>query len=330
MSTLNAVNPTPVLFLSDLDGTWLSKNPAARKILDTGIQVLKDEFSSRGVDLQFGYVTARPPGRVEKENLPQADWTLTYNGGYIHQGQPGAFTPDYDFQLNPPLQKWQEANLATGFQASIAASGVQHLLTMPQYQNLKMETVGQVVKDSEADACPAVATFCFKQDSIALTADEKVDGNGDGTPDLLEKESFQPPQQIQHFAEELSQYLKDQKVQFNLSPVYQFHGEPYLMFDVASPLANKGQAVEFLRNHVGVRPDHVIVAGDGGNDIAMMKDPDGLDDGRRTIVVGGGKALTEQAGRLQHSEIRRSDEDCSIGVLKALHLHLVEITGEDD
>lgn len=61
-----------------------------------------------------------------------------------------------------------------------------------------------------------------------------------------------------------------------------------------------------------------------------IKDPDGLDDGRRTIVVGGGKALTEQAGRLQHSEIRRSDEDCSIGVLKALHLHLVEITGEDD
>lgn len=317
-----------VLFLSDLDGTWLSKDPKNRQALDQGVQDLKDEFRERGVELEFGYVTARPPVRVAAEKLPVPDWTLTYNGGFIHQGAPGVFGDDGSYHVHPQLNQWQKLNEATGFEASLAMGSLKHLLGDPRYANLQVKTVGEVVGTPAADACPAVAHLCIDENSVALTAAERVDANGNGRADILEKESFRAPEQIQNLVDDLSRDLQEQGVQFRVSPIYPFSGKPYVMFDVASPHADKGRAVEFLRDLEGVDADHVIIAGDGGNDIAMMRRHDGTDDGRRAIVVGGEKALYDAALKLRNVVARPPEEDCSLGVLQGLRQHLETIASE--
>lgn len=317
-----------VLFLSDLDGTWLSKDPANRKALDEGVLQLRDEFRSRGVELEFGYVTARPPARVAHEKLPTPDYTITHNGGFIHHGEAGATDAEGKFEMHPPLRQWQQLNEATGFQASVALAGLQHLLALPQYENLQMQTVGHVVGNLAADACPSVASLCFREESVALTPEERKDANGNGRPDLFEKEHFQTPTQVRNLLDDLARDLEKQGVQFRFSPAYPFAGKPYVMFDASSPIADKGRAVEFLRDLEGVEPEHVIIAGDGGNDIAMMRSTDGTDDGRRAIVVGGEKALYDAAGKLRHTIARPPEEDCSLGVLRGLRQHLEEIARE--
>lgn len=317
-----------VLFLSDLDGTWLSKDPKNRQALDEGVQVLKDEFRQRGVDLEFGYVTARPPVRVAAEKLPEPDWTLTYNGGFIHQGTPGAFGPDGAYVVRPQLRQWQNLNEATGFEAAVAMASLKHVLADPRYAGLQVKTVGEVVGTPAADACPAVAHLCIDETSVALTPEERVDANGNGRPDVFEKESFRAPEQVRHLVDDLSASLQQQGVQFRVSPIYPFAGKPIVMFDVASPHADKGRAVEFLRDLEGVAADHVIIAGDGGNDIAMMRRHDGSDDGRRAIVVGGEKALYDAALQLRNVVARPAEEDCSLGVLAGLREHLEDIAGD--
>lgn len=317
-----------VLFLSDLDGTWLSKDPKNRQALDRGVLELKDEFRERGVELEFGYVTARPPVRVAAEKLPESDWTLTYNGGFIHQGAPGAFGPDGTYEVRPQLRQWQQLNEATGFEAAVAMASLKHVLADPRYAGLQVKTVGEVVGTPAADACPAVAHLCIDETSVALTSEERVDANGNGRPDVFEKESFRAPEQVQHLVDDLSASLKEQGVQFRVSPIYPFAGKPIVMFDVASPHADKGRAVEFLRDLEGVEADHVIIAGDGGNDIAMMRRHDGSDDGRRAIVVGGEKALYDAALQLRNVVARPAEEDCSLGVLQGLRQHLEAIASE--
>ena len=108
--------------------------------------------------------------------------------------------------------------------------------------------------------------------------------------------------------------------------VYPFHGQPYVMFDLAS--VDKGDAIQFLKDEHKLENQHVIIAGDGGNDIAMMRDPKGRDDGRRAIVVGANSALRSAATEVSHAIVQPSDMDCSLGVLAGLKQHLGEIADQ--
>lgn len=318
-----------VLFLSDLDGTWLSKNPENREMLDQGIVSLKDQYRERGIDLEFGYVTARPPARVAQEHLPAPDWTVTFNGAKIHQGAPGRQEPSGEFTEKPDSEEWNRLNARTGYTRDKAKECLDELLTDKEFQGLTYQTVGTVVNNPAADDSDYTSAVCFPFDSLHLNGKEKADADHNGVPDILEEATFAPPAQLTRLQEKLQDNLSQEGIGHELSPVYPFHGKPYLMFDLASPIANKGDAVSFLQQLEGVTPDHTILAGDGGNDIAMMTAHDHTDEGRRAIVVGANAGLREAASDLSHAIIQPADMDSSLAVLDGLSRHLEAIAGEN-
>jgi HAD superfamily hydrolase (TIGR01484 family) len=317
-----------VLFLSDLDGTWLSKSPQHRAKLDKEIFEVKDEYAQKGVDLKFGYITARPPQRVGQEHLPKPDWTVTYNGAQINIGDAGNFDQEGRFNEIERSTRWEHANRNTGFSNDKAYDALHGLLAEDDFSNLSFKTVGEVVGNPAADANPYTSSLCFEQTSIELSPEEAKDLNANDIPDIFEAETFQAPKQIQELAKRLDARLSEGEVGHQVSPPYLFHGKQYVMFDVASPLANKGDAVTFLQREEGVIPEHTIVAGDGGNDITMMTGTGGVDEGRRSIIVGGDLGLTSAAGELKNAIIQPPRLDSALGVISGLRKHLDAIVAE--
>ena len=297
-----------VLFLSDLDGTWLSPNKENREALDEGVQQLKQEAADKGVDLQFGYISARPLPRIHQEDLPEADWTVANNGGYVY---------DREAALGEgvPAQDWEAHKRTFGFNADRAFEVAHELLNDPKFSGLEVSSVGKVVNNPAADACKEIATLCIHNDSIHLAADEG--------PAQLQADAFEAPSQVEEFARQLTQRLQEEGAKFEQSPVYPFHGKPYTMFDLAC--VDKGDAIEYLREKENLKHDHIIIAGDGGNDIAMMLNPEGEDDGRRAIVVGPNSSLREAAQQVEKAIIQDADQDCSLAVLDGLRQHVEEI-----
>ncbi|MBS2033608.1 HAD family phosphatase [bacterium] len=295
----------PVLFLSDLDGTWLSPDPVNRKALDQGVVQLKQEAAEKGVDLQFGYISARPMERIQLENLPASDWAIANNGGYIY------YTGAKDVS-------WEDHKRAFGFNAARAFEIAQELLKNPKFAGMDISSVGQVVGNPAADACPESASICIHNGSVRLARGENKA--------QMESDGFKAPAQVQAFAEAISRRLRKEGAEFQLSPVYPFHGKPYVMFDLAS--VNKGDAIAYLKDKENLPAEHIIIAGDGGNDIAMMLDQKGQDDGRRAIVVGENSKLREAAQGVSRAIIQKADEDCSLGVLQGLRQHVEEIIAQ--
>jgi hydroxymethylpyrimidine pyrophosphatase-like HAD family hydrolase len=289
--------------------------------LDAGLLALKDQYSRQGIDFEFGPVTARPPVRVASENLPTPDWCITYNGGYIHRGAPGHYEGSH-YVVNPPLPAWVQANDATGFNAGQAGHVLQDLLADQRFQNLRLRTIGQVVGNPAADACPYVYSPCIEESSVQLSPQEAQDENHNQVPDVFDANTFHPPTQVAQLVDELRQRLAARHVPCAVSPVYPAEGRPLVMFDVTTPMADKGDAVEYLRKLCSLPADHLIVAGNGGNDISMMRAPDGTDDGRRAIVVGGEADLYKAAAGLEHLYAAPADMDCSLGVLEGFRHHL--------
>ena len=296
----------PVLFLSDLDGTWLSPIAANREALDQGVVELKQEAAQRGVDLQFGYISARPIERIDQENLPESDWAVANNGGYIYTAG-GAKDA-----------KWEEHKQAFGFNANRAFEIAQELLKDPKFKGLDVSSVGKVVGNPAADACPESASICIHNDSVRLNRNEDKD--------QMESDAFKAPTQVQAFANAISKQLRKEGAEFQLSPVYPFHGKPYVMFDLAS--VNKGDAIAYLKDRENLSSDHIIIAGYGGNDISMMLDQQGKDDGRRAIVVGENSKLRQAAKGVSRAIIQNPEEDCSLGVLDGLRHHVEEIIAQ--
>ncbi len=295
----------PVLFLSDLDGTWLSPNAENRKTLDQGVLELKEEAREKGVDLQFGYISARPLERIEQENLPESDWSIANNGGYIYS------TEGKD-------AVWEDRKQAFGFQANRAFEIAQELLKSPKFAGLEVSSVGKVVGNPAADACPESASLCILNSSVRL-------GRGE-SKDQLESEHFTAPSQVQAFADAISKKLRKEGAEFQQSPIYPYHGKPYVMFDLAS--VNKGDAIAYLQEKENLTPDRIIIAGDGGNDISMMLDQQGKDDGRRAIVVGENAKLRSAAASVSRAIIQSPEQDCSLGVLAGLRQHVEEIIAQ--
>lgn len=317
-----------VLFLSDLDGTWLSKNPANRKALDEGVQELRDEYAGKGVDLEFGYVTARPPERVAQENLPTPDWTITFNGGRIDKGTGFEVNAQGEKIKTEAYANWDEFNDISHFDSSKAVEGAKQVLASGKFGDMTLATIGEVVENPAADDCKFATHLCFPLSNVSLNDAELTDNDHDGTPDILQPSMFKAPTQLLNFSTALNLVMENSGAEYEISPTYLFQGKPYAMLDIASPLANKGEAVGYLREERGVDHDHLIIAGDGGNDISMMRDPFGRDDGRRAIVVGPDAGLRQAASGLSNAILQDPNEDCSLGVLDGLRRHLEAIAAE--
>lgn len=79
--------------------------------------------------------------------------------------------------------------------------------------------------------------------------------------------------------------------------------------DVIPPQASKGRVIDYLRDRLDVAPDHVLAAGDSGNDVDMFEPP------RRVIIVGNAEARLR---RLQGDHIYHAEATHAAGVLEGL------------
>lgn len=312
---INFQGERDVLALMDFDGTYQDPNHLeSRKVLDEGLAELRAKYAKKGINFMPGIITARPKVRLMKENpSPEIKWSITQNGGEIVNGLP---TPD---KIDFP--HWKALNDATGFKAKRVQDVVFSVAKQQEFSSLNVVTIGDVVNNPAASECEYMQPFCIKTDDIKLAEME--------TAEILTDKNYKTPKQISRFVQKISEELKQQGVQFEINEPYLFKGKPYLMFDIASPYANKGQALEFLLKELDVNPKNLIVAADGGNDIAMMRPIKGnpAGDGRSLIVVGENKSLIESVLALSKSKsiIRPADEPSSIGVLKGLETHLKRI-----
>jgi len=296
-----------VMILSDLDGTWVGKDKEALAKLNEEMRRTCEDYTNSGLKVFWGYITARPPSRTLKSGaVMPPHQTVCYNGGKIFRGLPNSIK-------GLDVQDWARLNSAEGFESEKIFSMAEDVIKTPKYENLKAQTVGSVVNNLEADACPSVATLCIENESVKLVADE--------TNEIFTEAKFKVPNQVKEFLSDLEEKIKDKKIPYNITGPYLFSGKPYVMFDVAAPKANKGDAVNFLTQKFDKR--NVIVIGDGGNDITMMDD-----DGRNIIAVGKDHILRERVQGLKNDSviIRPEDEACSTGVLQGIKQHLFNIS----
>lgn len=304
-----------VIAFMDFDGTYQDpKYPETKADLEKGLAELRIKYAKKGINFMPSIVTARPKVRLMKENpSPEIKWSITQNGGEIVNGLPTVDKSDF--------AQWKTLNESTGFKAKKIQEIVYNMAKQQSFSNLKILTMGEVVNNPAASECEFMQPFCVALDNIKLTEGE--------TPEILTDKNYKAPKQISEFVAKISEELKNQGVQFELNEPYLFKGKPYLVFDIATPYANKGRAIEFLLKELDIDPRNVIVAGDGGNDIAMMKPLKGneLGDGRSLIVVGENKSLIQSAKALSKDKvvIRPPDEPSSLGVLEGLKIHLDRI-----
>lgn len=297
-----------VIALIDYDGTYEDpQNPETKKILEKGLAKLREKYAKKNINFMPSIVTARPKVRLMQENPSSViQWSITQNGGEIINGLP---TPD---KKNNP--QWVMLNEGTGFKAKKIQDTVFKIAKKLEFSNFKILTMSEVVNNPAASECEYMQPFCIKLDEIKLEKNE--------TKGILEDKNYRTPKQVKNLVNQVEKSLKKQGVLFEITGPYLFKGKPYLVFDVASPFANKAKATEFLIKRLEIEPQNIIVAADGGNDISMM-----VDDGRNLIIVGKNKTLREKASMHLNNKtiIRPSSEPSSIGVLKGLKSHLHEI-----
>jgi|GEM_PF-1845582 len=323
---------TSVLFLCDFDGTFYHRekslpynNPVsidgARKLKD-GLIKLIQEAKDRGINLLFGYATARngesimnPPGIGFEEagiKMPEPDYCITVNGSEIHKGDPR--------QEELKYTDWAEANRATGFNGIVIEKAIQEV--GKKYKNLEIVPTGDIVQPKGDCQGEFVKSMC-----VFDRTPEKHEGNNPLPGEIQVKEY------LNELRKELKKHNQIEKKNYLITGPYPFKGEDSCMiFEVSSPIAHKGDAVNFLlkdiRREKDIDPENVIIACDGGNDISMCTNkehPEG--DGRKLIIVGDNKKLRETASKLVFNNVmlRPQNEVSSLGVLAGLKAHLNEI-----
>ena len=291
------------MIASDIDGTWKSPDKIEAldaSVLDNLMRQLIDKCKNVGINVFYGQITARPPVRVVQENIISPNFTMTYNGGVIHDNGP--------HPINKILSSWEKIHKQTNFNADNILELSKNIANAPKYQGLKIETVGQVVKNPAADGCKFISSICIHNDSIVLDASKGE------TNEIFDKAKYKTPSQVKDFMTDLETQLKAQGVKYKISPAYLFAGKPIVMFDIAAPNANKGDAVNYLAKKI--KTQNLIVAGDGGNDIAMMPD-----DGRNVIVVGSDLQLKDYASKLTKSKVVIADNpkaSCSLNLFEGI------------
>ena len=295
---------TTFLLASDIDGTWKSAKPELAKyskILDNAIIQISENCAKVGINFHYGQVTARPAARVVSENITPGQFTMTDNGTTIWQGAPRLVT-------RPIAQEWEKIHKDSGFETDRLLGLVYGLLPNPRFRGMEVETVGVVVKNPAADGCKYIASLCIPNESI------KLDAAKGETAEIFDKANYKTPSQVKEYMAELESQMKELGINYQISPAYLFSGKPYVMFDIAAPHANKGDAVRYMAKNLD--PKNVIVAGDGGNDIAMMDN-----DGRSVIVVGNDKQLKDSVAKLTNNLVVIEDDaekPCSIALLDGL------------
>jgi len=299
----NKIKATTIAIISDIDGTWKDANPELAvyaNILDNSVRQIKINCAKVGINVLHGHITARPDMRVLKEGLWRSDYTFTDNGAIIHKGSPR--------RIHAKSLKWANILDKSNFNNNKFFELSHELGLDPKYKNMEIKTVGAVVNNPAADACQYISTLCISNNTI------KLDSLNGETEELFDKAHYKTPSQVQEFMNDLKSKMNDIGMKAEMSPAYLFSGKPYVMFDTAAEKANKGDAVDVFTKYLS--PKNIIVAGDGGNDIVMMKN-----DGRSVVVVGNDKKLRESVSSLDKDLVVIEDnpeKSCSMNLLSGL------------
>ncbi|MDX1616722.1 MAG: HAD-IIB family hydrolase [Candidatus Promineifilaceae bacterium] len=98
------------------------------------------------------------------------------------------------------------------------------------------------------------------------------------------------------------------------------HGDAYQVvwssgrdLDIIPAAAGKGKAIHFLKDHLGLEPDTVIVAGDSGNDRSMFEAFE------RGIIVANAKPELRQLAESERPGIYFAQRSYAAGVHEGLH-----------
>ena len=318
--------PVDVLFLSDIDGTWLAnskKTPDSKKIkdiLNENVQKLIKDAKEKNINLMLAYITGRPSSRLMEVGLPKPDFSIVQNGGEIYKGYPKDKTQN--------MPEWVKLNKETHFDAKILEKAIKELSDNPKFKNLKVVGVGDVVHNPEASACDYMKTICIKNNSIKRTLGEKYN-----------KTPFHETKQVCKYVLALQRTLQDNGMvkgkNYIMAAPSSFTSAPYVEINISSPKSQKEEAIKFLMKHINqnggnIKNKNTIIACNGQNDITMCTDRtsgNGYGDGRRLIIVGDNVKLRQKASALFNNDIimRPASEPSSLGVLIGLKEHLNNI-----
>lgn len=313
----------PVLI--DWDGTYEDpKDLSAKKILDEGLKEQKSIYKDKGINLICSIITARPEKRIMSKNPSKViDYTTVQNGGSIYKGLPT--------RGNKPLEKWEQLNKEQGFGAVDATAIAFVTSKEKEFDNLDLYEMGEVVNNKQASENSNMRPFVIDAKSVILEHGE--------TPEIFNDATYKVPSQVKKYLDKVNTNLEKSGMNFEITGPYlyigtnnlkgKFKDQTYLVFDIASPLANKGKATNFMLEMLDAKPENTIIACDGGNDVCMMTDdkhPNG--DGRNIIIVGKNNTLRKKAKKLTNNNIiiKSPDKISSIGVLEGIKEHLVTIS----
>lgn len=322
-STKPAEKLTDVVFLSDIDGTWIDNSEREENVkpalfaINNWVQGLKEKFEKKGIKLMHGYATGRPPDVVASLGLPESEYNIFLNGGEITKG----LSKDKRTRFTP----WVEENKKFGFNPDIILECVKELAPGKNRKNPQVKPIAEVINNNESNSCNFMKTFCM------------VDASIDKTPEEIKQNTpLYKSKHVQGYISRLKQKMEEkgqiEGKNFVIVGPYQGFGKEGVVFDVATPVANKGDAIKFLMTSLDknkkVSPDQLIIACDGGNDLPMCNDKDHQNgDGRRLIILGNNKELKEKALSLKENKvvIRPPEEMSSLGVIRGLQMHLDDI-----
>ena len=227
-----------IVAFMDYDGTYKDhKYPETRDILEDGLVDLRSQYAKSNINFIPVIISARPKERL-KEEYPSdvIQWCISQNGGEITKGSPSTNTTNYE--------KWEDLNASTGFKAKKVQDSIHRVSKLPEFSSLKIVPVGDVVHNPIASACEYMQPFCIALGTIKLDKDEPKE--------ILTEKSYKTPKQVKQFVHMVSKDLKQQGIQFEINQPYLYKNKPYIMFDIASPYANKGQAIKFLLKELDI------------------------------------------------------------------------------
>jgi HAD superfamily hydrolase (TIGR01484 family) len=241
-----ALTQNKYLFAFDLDGTFLK---GTAKDVEKFLSLAKEK------DHTLVYVS----GRMAKEldiiideyaakgiTIPRPDYFISSNGQYIFKNNNGKMVPD---------ATWHQNITSTGFNRD-------------QVKSLMKQFIENIPPEKQ----PAMLQFDFRPSEYNtefLLSDRIIKGLKPSIENYLQKNGIKarvimdyvPPEDVAISLPQLPAPLQEK-----VRPLLDNKGGVYAMIISA---ANKSDAIEYLRDDLNIDKNHVIAAGNAGNDISL-------------------------------------------------------------
>lgn len=271
--------PARWVFAGDLDGTTLATDKADRPYIFHALE-------QQGIT--FGFITGRPLTSAATLKLPRsADFLIADNGGEIYHRHRSGPNPFFDANTSishPEDGAWDSLNAQSGFNKA-------------RVRNLAL-SFGRAL-------------------GLSVTTFDSLDVHQSGDHKITLVLPMGNPALITVYRNALETGLRAQPdMQWELSEPYEDktpQGVPAIFIDIATPLANKGDALAYEMHRHNWDPNHTIVAINGGNDLPLLEN-----DGRYAIIIGDDPLVHREALRRMSPDKLYFSPTPGFGVLEGI------------